>query len=53
MAKNNGRVLAKMVSTESRHMYWTQKNKRSDGQRLELRKYDPTVQQHVLYREAR
>lgn len=53
MAKNKIRVLVKMVSTESKHMYWTEKNRRNDGERIELRKFDPTVNRHVLYREAR
>jgi large subunit ribosomal protein L33 len=53
MAKNKIRTLVKMISTESSHVYWTQKNKRSDNQRLELHKYDPTMQRHVLYREAK
>ena len=53
MAKSNIRTLVKMVSTESKHVYWTQKNKRSNSQRLELHKFDLTVNRHVLYREAR
>lgn len=54
MAKKRGaRVLVKMKSTESGHMYHTQKNRRNDPQRLELRRYDPFVRKHVVYREVR
>jgi large subunit ribosomal protein L33 len=53
MAKKGPRVLIKMRSTESSHMYLTEKNRRNDSQRLELRKYDPIVRRHVIYREAK
>ncbi|MCU0519257.1 MAG: 50S ribosomal protein L33 [Anaerolineae bacterium] len=53
MAKKGTRVLVKMKSTESGHMYYTQKNRRNDTQRLELRKYDPLVRKHVIYRETK
>ncbi|MFQ3535259.1 MAG: 50S ribosomal protein L33 [Aggregatilineales bacterium] len=45
--------VVKLVSTESGHVYHTQKSKRNDLQRLKLRKYDPVLQRHVIYREAR
>ncbi len=53
MAKKGPRVLIKMRSTESSHMYLTEKNRRNDSQRLELSKYDPVVRRHVIYREAK
>ncbi|RME63369.1 MAG: 50S ribosomal protein L33 [Caldilineae bacterium] len=53
MAKKGPRVLVKLRSTESNHMYLTTKNRRNDTQRLELRKYDPTLRKHVIYRETR
>jgi large subunit ribosomal protein L33 len=53
MAKKGPRVLVKMRSTESSHMYLTEKNRRNDTARLELRKYDPIVRRHVLYRESK
>ena len=39
-------------STESRHFYTTTKNKRNK-EKLELKKYDPTLRKHVLYREEK
>jgi large subunit ribosomal protein L33 len=53
MAKKTVRVVVKMRSTESGHMYITSKNRRNDPKRLELRKYDPILRRHVLYRESR
>jgi large subunit ribosomal protein L33 len=53
MAKKGPRVLIKMRSTESSHMYLTEKNRRNDPNRLELRKFDPIVRKHVIYRESK
>jgi large subunit ribosomal protein L33 len=53
VAKKGPRVLIKMRSTESSHMYLTEKNRRNDSGRLELKKYDPVVRRHVIYREAK
>lgn len=51
MAKKGNRIMIKMRSTESGHMYITYKNRRNNTARLELKKYDPIVRRHVLYRE--
>lgn len=53
MAKKGNRMLVKMKSTESGHMYYTEKNRRNDQGRLELKKYDPIARRHVLYKEAK
>lgn len=53
MAKKGARVVIRMMSTESGHMYVTMKNRRNDPNRLELKKYDPIVRRHVLYREKK
>jgi large subunit ribosomal protein L33 len=53
MAKRGNRIIVKLKSTESGHMYYTEKNRRNDSQRLELRRYDPIVRKHVLYRETK
>jgi large subunit ribosomal protein L33 len=52
MAKS-GRVQVKLRSTESHHMYVTTKNPRSTPHRLEMRKYDPVVRRHVLFKESK
>lgn len=51
--KKGVRIVIKMKSTESGHQYVTTKNRRNDPQRLELKKYDPMVRRHVLYRETK
>ena len=53
MAKNKNRDQIKLKSTESTHMYHTKKNKRNTTSRLEIRKYDPILRKHVVYRESR
>lgn len=54
MAKRSDtRVTIRLVSTESPSVYWTQKSKRNTPNRLELRKYDPRLRRHVLFRESR
>ncbi len=53
MAKKGNRLVIKMRSTESGHIYITYKNRRNDPQRLELKKYDPFVRRHVIYKEAK
>ncbi|MDG9729976.1 50S ribosomal protein L33 [Ignatzschineria sp. RMDPL8A] len=44
----------KLVSSAGTgHFYTTTKNKRTMTEKLELKKYDPTIRKHVLYTEAR
>jgi len=44
----------KLVSTAGTgHYYTTDKNKRQGAPKLELKKYDPVVRRHVLYKEAK
>lgn len=44
----------KLVSSAGTgHYYTTDKNKRSNPDKLELKKYDPVVRKHVIYKEAK
>ncbi len=44
----------KLVSTAGTGYYYTTtKNKRTTPEKLELKKYDPVVRKHVLFREAK
>jgi len=52
-SKKGNRIIIKLKSTESGHIYTTMKNRRNDPSRLELRKYDPIVRRHVVYRETK
>ena len=53
MAKPGARVTIRLRSTESQHFYSTEKNKRNTTDRIQLKKYDPVVRQHVLYKEEK
>ena len=35
------------------HFYTTDKNKRTTPDKIEMKKYDPVVRKHVIYKEAK
>ena len=35
------------------HFYTTDKNKRTMPEKLEIKKYDPVVRKHVVYKEGK
>ena len=35
------------------HFYTTTKNKRLHPEKMETKKYDPVIRQHVMYKEAK
>ncbi|HBA33551.1 MAG TPA: 50S ribosomal protein L33 [Gammaproteobacteria bacterium] len=44
----------KLVSSAGTgHYYTTTKNKRTMSEKLELKKYDPTIRKHVIYKESK
>ena len=56
MAKKSSkgpRATIKMSSTESSYRFTTTKNRRNNPQRLELRRYDPVLRRHVLFKEEK
>lgn len=54
MAKSDKRPVVKLKSTEgSGYTYTTRKNKTNTRDRLELRKYDPVLRRHVIFKEER
>jgi large subunit ribosomal protein L33 len=54
MARNDKRPIIKLRSTAGTGFtYVTTKNKVNHRERLELRKYDPVVRQHVVFKEER
>ncbi len=55
MAKKSkdARSYIKLVSSESSHCYFVQKNRNNTKNRLELRKFDPIVRKHVMYTEGK
>lgn len=50
-SKKTGRVLIKMTSKESDHIYWTTKNKKNTKDRLTAYKYAPDVRKKLLFKE--
>lgn len=53
MAKSKeARSIIKLKSEASDHCYYTEKNKNNTKERLQVRKYDPIVRKHVMYKEA-
>jgi large subunit ribosomal protein L33 len=53
MAKS-AREKIKLVSSEGTgHYYTTTKNKRNMPDKMEMKKYDPVVRKHVVYKEAK
>ncbi|WP_238997967.1 50S ribosomal protein L33 [Nocardioides limicola] len=55
MAKNSDiRPIIKLRSTAGTgYTYVTKKNRRNDPDRMELRKFDPVIRQHVMFKEER
>ncbi len=40
-------------STNTGHFYTTDKNKKNTPGKMEMKKYDPVVRKHVVYKEAK
>lgn len=51
--KEDVRLKVKMASTESGYFYTTEKNRRSTPGKLELKKYDPILRRHVIFKEKK
>jgi large subunit ribosomal protein L33 len=53
MAKSNT-ILIKLVSTaDTGYFYVAKKNPKQSTTKLELRKYDPVVRKHVVFKESK
>ena len=54
MAKKGKREKVKLESSaKTGHFYTTIKNKQNTPGKLELKKYDPVVRKHVVYKEKK
>lgn len=54
MAAKGAREKIRLVSSaETGHFYTTTKNKRNMPGKMEIKKFDPVVRKHVLYKEAK
>ena len=53
MAKSVREKIKLVSSAGTGHFYTTSKNKRTMTEKLEIKKYDPVVRKHVMYKEAK
>lgn len=53
MAKSASEKIRLVSSAGTGHFYTTQKNKRNMPEKMEIKKYDPVVRKHVMYKEAK
>ena len=53
MAKSNREQIRLVSSAGTGHFYTTAKNKKLRPEKMETKKYDPTIRKHVIYKEAK
>ena len=53
MAKAVREKIKLVSSADTGHYYTTTRNKRTATGKLEIKKYDPVVRKHVLYKESK
>ncbi|MEJ2317625.1 MAG: 50S ribosomal protein L33 [Gammaproteobacteria bacterium] len=53
MAKAIREKIRLVSSAGTGHFYTTTKNKRNQTGKMEIKKFDPVVRQHVMYKEAK
>lgn len=53
MAKAARDKIKLISSAKTGHFYTTTKNKKNTPGKLEMRKYDPTIRKHVMYKEGK
>lgn len=53
MAKAAREKIRLISSAGTGHFYTTTKNKRNTPGKMEMKKFDPVVRQHVIYKEGK
>ena len=53
MAKSAREKIRLVSSANTGHFYTTDKNKRTMTGKMEIKKYDPVIRKHVMYKEAK
>jgi large subunit ribosomal protein L33 len=53
MAKAAREKIRLISSAGTGHFYTTTKNKRNTPGKMEMKKFDPVVRQHVMYKEGK
>ena len=52
MARKGNRIQV-ILSSEDGHQYHTERNKMNTTEKLQLKKYNPKLRKHVLYKEKK
>ncbi len=53
MAKGARELIRLNSSAGTGHFYTTDKSKRNTPEKMEMKKYDPVVRKHVMYKEGK
>ena len=53
MAKSSREKIRLVSSAGTGHFYTTDKNKKNMTGKMEIKKYDPVIRKHVIYKEAK
>ncbi len=53
MAKSSRDKIRLVSSAGTGHFYTTDKNKKNTPGKMAIKKYDPVVRKHVMYKEAK
>ena len=53
MAKSASDKIRLVSTAGTGHFYTTTKNKKNTPGKMELKKYDPRIRKHVMYKEAK
>ncbi|CAD6509599.1 50S ribosomal protein L33 [Candidatus Profftia tarda] len=53
MGKSIREKIKLISSAGTGHFYTTTKNKRSQPEKIEIKKFDPVIRQHLIYKEAK
>ena len=53
MAKSSREKIRLVSSAGTGHFYTTDKNKTTMPKKMQIKKYDPVVRKHVMYKEAK
>ncbi|MCL1062629.1 50S ribosomal protein L33 [Shewanella benthica] len=52
-SKSNREKIKLVSSAKTGHFYTTEKNKRNMPEKMEIKKFDPVIRKHVMYKEAK
>ncbi len=53
MAKSSREKIRLVSSAGTGHFYTTDKNKKNMPGKMKIKKYDPRIRKHVMYKEAK